>query len=174
MTTTCELTTYTPTPMLDIPLSRTSLSRKIILKSPLLHDAILELASSSSSQDSLLTITSSPTAPFFTLASASPLGSTVVEFSNDRDLLETFQVPVRSQSSYRFALVRYAVRAMAVASKVSIRGDGAGVLSLQFMVEWEGKASFIDFRFLPVEEGEEEAGGDGDGDGDGDEDGGEE
>ena len=80
----------------------------------------------------------------------------MVEFSNDKDLLETFQVPVTAHSSYRFALVKYAVRAMAVASKVSIRGDDLGVLSLQFMVEWEGKPCFIDFRFLPVEEGEED------------------
>jgi len=39
---------------------------------------------------------------------------------------------------------------MAIASKVSIRGDGYGVLSMQFMIEQEGGvASFVDFRFLP-------------------------
>ena len=40
---------------------------------------------------------------------------------------------------------------MAIASKVSIRGDNAGVLSMQFMIEHEGgNPSFIDFRFLPL------------------------
>lgn len=39
---------------------------------------------------------------------------------------------------------------MAIASKVSIREDGHGVLSMQFMIEHEGGvASFVDFRFLP-------------------------
>ena len=64
---------------------------------------------------------------------------------------------------------------MAAASKVSIRGDNVGVLSLQFMIDHDGGAtpSFIDFRFLPFDvsggntedddEGEDE-GGDGDDD----------
>lgn len=48
---------------------------------------------------------------------------------------------------------------MAVATKVSVRGDAQGVLSLQFMIEIEpGKMSFVDFRFVPYvdEEGEAE------------------
>ena len=49
---------------------------------------------------------------------------------------------------------------MSVASKVSVRADSQGVLSLQFMIEVEaGKLSFVDFRFVPlVEEGGEEEG----------------
>ena len=41
----------------------------------------------------------------------------------------------RIEQNYRFPLIRKAARAMAVANKVSIRGDRQGVLSLQFMVE---------------------------------------
>ena len=51
---------------------------------------------------------------------------------------------------------------------VSIRGDKQGVLSLQFMIEWEGGAdggmgatgkgpSFVEFRILPVGEGGSES-----------------
>lgn len=101
---------------------------------------------------------------------------------------ETFLVsppPSRSivKQSYRFSLIRNASRAMAAASKVSIRGDRQGVLSLQFMIELgdggsggsnagRGDAvssvgsaggnnvSFVDFRFVPLldEEGEEDDG----------------
>ena len=40
---------------------------------------------------------------------------------------------------------------MAMASKVSIRGDVHGVLSLQFMIEQEGGGTcFVDFRFIPL------------------------
>ncbi|KAJ5814906.1 hypothetical protein N7474_006683 [Penicillium riverlandense] len=75
----------------------------------------------------------------------------------------------RIQQSYRFALVRKAARAMAVANKVSIRGDRQGVLSLQFMIELDeqgvaagrsvgagvktaavGTVCFVDFRFVPL------------------------
>ena len=47
---------------------------------------------------------------------------------------------------------------MAIASKVSIRGDNLGVLSMQFMIEQEagGAASFVDFRFLPLTTGSDE------------------
>ncbi|KAH8697735.1 putative DNA repair protein Rad1 [Talaromyces proteolyticus] len=95
---------------------------------------------------------------------------------------ETFQVnPPSSMGSrvkenYRFALIRKAARAMAAATKVSIRGDIQGVLSMQFMVELgdsggtaggslssegsAGNVSFVDFRFVPLigddEEGDED------------------
>lgn len=98
---------------------------------------------------------------------------------------ETFQVNPPStmgtlvKESYRFALIRKSARAMAAATKVSIRGDIQGVLSLQFMIELgdDGSAasdvglaggghprnvSFVDFRFVPLidqeneEEGDEE------------------
>lgn len=47
---------------------------------------------------------------------------------------------------------------MAAATKVSIRGDNQGVLSLQFMIEMEGgQVSFVDFRFVPlVQDGDED------------------
>ncbi|RAH45174.1 putative DNA repair protein Rad1, partial [Aspergillus brunneoviolaceus CBS 621.78] len=90
---------------------------------------------------------------------------------------ETFLVSPPSSSSsggsqhirqdYRFKAIQKASRAMAVANKVSIRGDRQGVLSLQFMIESDVHAgtsgarlsargglapvvSFVDFRFVPL------------------------
>lgn len=40
---------------------------------------------------------------------------------------------------------------MAIASKVSIRGDSLGVLSLQFMISINKVVSFVDFRYLPFQ-----------------------
>jgi cell cycle checkpoint protein len=78
----------------------------------------------------------------------------------------------RIRQSYRFALIPKAARAMAVANKVSIRGDRQGVLSLQFMIELDdnvaagrpvgagvkapaGPVCFVDFRFVPLLDEEE-------------------
>ncbi|KAL8714493.1 MAG: hypothetical protein Q9225_006559 [Loekoesia sp. 1 TL-2023] len=154
VTTTCEMVTYEPEDQDEIPLQRDALAQKIIMRSSWLHDAINELASTSPSR---LTIAASPSAPYFTLSSKGALGSATIEFSNDQQLLETFHVPERTVNTYKYSLVRAASRAMAIASKVSIRGDEQGVLSLQFMIEVEeGRVSFIDFRFVPFlpEEGE--------------------
>ena len=75
------------------------------------------------------------------------------------NLLETFQLsdPEASlRATYKFSLVQKAAKAMSLATKVSIRADTQGVLSLQFMIEVEaGKVSFVDFRFVPLVEDEE-------------------
>lgn len=154
--TTCEMVTYEPEDQDEIPLQRDALAQKIIMRSNWLFNAINELASTSPSR---LTIAASPTAPYFILSSNGPLGSAAVEFSKDQQLLETFYVPKRTVNSYKYTLVKAAGRAMQLASKVSIRGDKQGVLSLQFMIELGGsRVSFIDFRFVPLlpEDGDEE------------------
>ncbi|KAI9840528.1 MAG: ssDNA endodeoxyribonuclease [Thelocarpon superellum] len=165
VTTTCELVTYEPEMQEEIPLQRDKLAQKIIMRASWLHDAINELSSTSPTR---LTIIASPSAPYFSLASTGPLGSASVEFSKDPALLETFQVAHRTVNTYKYASIKAASRAMAIASKVSIRGDEQGVLSLQFMIETEGGGvSFVDFRFVPFlpEQGEgdedEESGGEG-------------
>ncbi|KAB2580913.1 Repair protein Rad1/Rec1 [Lasiodiplodia theobromae] len=174
VTTTCELTTYEldEAEDEDIPFARDELAMKIIMRSSFLHDAVAELGSTNPEN---LALRASPTAPFFSLSASGTLGSTVVEFDRpensgpkqqDTTLLETFQVAHRVVYTYRFALIKAAARAMAAATKVSIRGDSQGVLSLQFMVEVDsGQVSFIDFRFVPLieeeaEEGDEDSDGD--------------
>ncbi|KAL4977559.1 repair protein Rad1/Rec1/Rad17-domain-containing protein [Aspergillus desertorum] len=93
----------------------------------------------------------------------------------------------RLRQDFRFAYIQKAARAMAAANKVSIRGDRQGVLSLQFMLEFDtagsvttgnsvgnnvrsgsvrgadvnapgSTVSFVDFRFVPLLD-EDELGG---------------
>ena len=156
VTTICQLATYEPEFQEEIPLQKDAITQKIIMRASWLQDAINELSSTSPTR---LIIVSSPTAPYLTLSSSGPLGSATVEFSKDPQLLETFQVPRRIMNTYKYSLIKGASRAMAIASKVSIRSDEQGVLSLQFMIEVEnGVFSFVDFRFVPFlpEEGEGE------------------
>lgn len=163
VTTTCQLVTFEPEAYEDIPFDRDHLAQKIIMRASWLHDAIYELSSTSPER---LTVLSSPSAPYFSLSATGPLGSATVEFSKDTQLLETFQVSQRTVNTYKFSLIKAAARAMALATKVSIRGDDQGVLSLQFMIEVEGGVvSFIDFRFVPfvAEDGDEAGGEDGEG-----------
>ncbi|KAL3451028.1 Rad1/Rec1/Rad17 [Aspergillus insuetus] len=76
----------------------------------------------------------------------------------------------RIKQDYRFSFIHKAASAMAAANKVSIRGDRQGVLSLQFMIEFDtnghvvasnstrsqvrdtpgSTVSFVDFRFVPL------------------------
>jgi cell cycle checkpoint protein len=129
---------------------------KIIMQARWLFDAVSELSATSPSS---LELTAFPDAPYLSLLSAGHLGSASVEFSKGRDLLETFTVREKWRQNYKFELIKAATEAMRLASKVSVRGDQQGVLSLQFMVEVEGGGvSFVDFRFVPFipEENEDE------------------
>ena len=147
VTTVCELATYTPEPVADIPLRKDAIVQKIIMRAGWLHDAIAELSAAAPTR---LTVLAAPTRPYFSLSANGPHGSATVEFTRDPALLETFQVARRVSNTYRYALIQGARRAMGMATKVSIRADDQGVLSLQFMIEVEGgNVSFVDFSFVP-------------------------
>ncbi|KAH8682442.1 DNA repair exonuclease rad1 [Xylariales sp. PMI_506] len=146
----CNMITYTPDLPDDIPFDREDLTFKIIMQARWLLDGLSELAPMSPTR---ITISAMPTAPFLSLSGGGSLGSASVDFSNGRELLETFSVREKWTQSFKFDLVKSASEAMRIASKVSFRGDGQGVLSLQFMVEMEGGVvSFLDFRFVPYAE----------------------
>ncbi|KND90975.1 DNA damage checkpoint control protein rad1, partial [Tolypocladium ophioglossoides CBS 100239] len=161
--TTAGLTTYLPEIPEDIPFDRNDVSFKIIMQSRTLLDSLAEISPTSPEK---LTITAMKTSPYLSLAGTSDLGSSGVDFARGRDLLETFTIADRWSQTYKFDFVKSSSEAMRIASKVSLRGDGQGVLSLQFMVDMDGgKRSFLDFRFVPfmmheddegVEEEEEE------------------
>ncbi|KAI0405854.1 DNA repair exonuclease rad1 [Xylaria palmicola] len=151
----CNIVTYTPDFPDDIPFDRDDLTFKIIMQARWLLDSLSELAPMSPVR---ITVSALPNAPYLRLASGGATGSANVDFSSGRDLLETFSVREPWVQSFKFDLVKSASEAMRIASKVSFRGDGQGVLSLQFMVEVEaGLVSFLDFRFVPYNTQEDES-----------------
>lgn len=205
VTTTCDLTTYEPASeyLEGIPLARDALTLKIIMRSAWLSDAIAEL--SNTNPTVVVFNASNTTPPFFALeGQGGPFGDGTVDFmpeqasssSNTRNkksplVTETFSVVPqpgshgRVKQRYKFDLIKKAGQAMKLASKVSIRQDRQGVLSLQFMIEiggessgvvrdgangsvvtngsgagnanTGGKVSFVDFRFVPlIDEDEDE------------------
>lgn len=163
VTTTCDLTTYEASTTEEIPFNRDSLALKTIMRASSLQDTVTELSSMS---PETITITATPTSNI-SFTSSGSLGSATVDFTTNTPLstsapiLETFHCPRKTSASFKFGLVKAAQRAMASATKVSLRLDGEGVLSLQFLVELdvEGKeegegVAFVDFRVVPLVEGE--------------------
>ncbi|KAK3710736.1 checkpoint clamp complex protein Rad1 [Vermiconidia calcicola] len=176
VTTTCDLTTYEASTTEEIPFNRDSLALKTIMRASSLLDTVTEL---SSMNPETITITATPGSAAsnnISFTSTGSLGSATVDFTTNTPLsttapiLETFQCPRKTSASFKFGLVKAAQRAMASATKVSLRLDGEGVLSLQFLVELvEGKeegegVAFVDFRVVPLFEGED---GEGHGEGNG-------
>ncbi|PHH68838.1 hypothetical protein CDD82_233 [Ophiocordyceps australis] len=145
--TTAGLTTYLPEIPQEIPFDRNDLSFKMIMQSRCLLDCMSEISPMGPVK---LSITATKSSPHLLLSSTSDHGTSDVDFARARELLETFSVWRRWSQTFKFDFVKSASEAMRIASKVSLRGDGQGVLSLQFMVDMEdGKRSFLDFRFIP-------------------------
>ncbi|KAJ4146401.1 checkpoint clamp complex protein Rad1 [Fusarium falciforme] len=162
--TTASLTTYLPEIPDEIPFDRNDLAFKMIMQSRTLLDSLAEISPTAPTK---LTITATKTTPFLSLAGIGDLGSSGVDFARGRDLIESLGIRERWSQCYKFDFIKNSSEAMRIATKVSLRGDGQGVLSLQFMVEMEGgKQSYLDFRFIPFiqhdedddEESAEEAG----------------
>ncbi|ROV96351.1 hypothetical protein VPNG_09056 [Cytospora leucostoma] len=152
--TTCNLTTYLPEAPEDIPFDRDDVAFKVIMQSRWLLDALVEMAHSNPTR---ITITATKQEPYLRLSCVGPLGGSSVDFAKGRDLLETFSVRERWVQTFKFDMVKSAIEAMRLASKVSLRGDGQGVLSLQFMVEMEGGGvNFLIFTFVPYVTAEDE------------------
>ncbi|KAK5744340.1 checkpoint clamp complex protein Rad1 [Elasticomyces elasticus] len=182
VTTTSDLTTYeaeTGGGGEDIPFNRENLALKTIMRAGALLDAVQELGSLSPGS---LCISASPTSSRsggtgggsanLSLSAAGALGEARIDFSfregggSETPVLETFQCQRRVSSHYRFSAIKAAQRAMGAATKVSVRMDGEGVLSLQFLVEVDGGGggggegvAFVDFRVVPLVEGEADEGG---------------
>ncbi|KAK0391817.1 hypothetical protein NLU13_1316 [Sarocladium strictum] len=160
--TTAALTTYLPEMPDDIPFDRNDLVFKIIMQSRSLLDCLAEISPTAPNK---LTLTASKTAPFLAIVGEGDLGSSTADFARGKELIETFNIHDRWSHTFKFDFIKNATEAMRIASKVSLRGDGQGVLSLQFMVDIEGgKTSFLDFRFVPyvqydASEDEEDDGG---------------
>ncbi|KAF3932853.1 hypothetical protein ABW19_dt0209779 [Dactylella cylindrospora] len=171
VTTTCHLTTFiSPTSYELIPFERTSMTHKIIIKGAWLHDAFQELDATS---PEILTYSVSPHKPYFSLSGNGILSTVTVDFSNNKNVLETFNANTDSSNKYKFSLIKKAMKAMGLATKASLRGDASGVLSMQYLIEMPEKGGagpiFIDFRFLPLneeadEDGEDSSYGEGEGD----------
>lgn len=199
VTTTCEINTYHVRGEADdegsIPLDRNSMCMKVIMRSTWLYDAIAEL--SGTSPEAVVLNASQRSQPYFALeGEGGPFGDVTVEYLPQSQteptpglarskkqpfVTETFTIAApsgmhgRIKQKYKFDLIKKAGRAMSLASKVSIRQDLQGVLSLQFMIELGGqmngtrdgnnlrgvdgpggKVYFVDFRFVPLLDGEGE------------------
>lgn len=152
--TTCNLNTYLPEAPEDIPFDRDDIAFKIIMQSRWLLDALTEMAHSNPTR---LVIATSRQEPYLRLSCTGPLGGSSVDFAKGRDLLETFTVREKWVQSFKFDMIKTAIEAMRLGSKVSLRGDGQGVLSMQFMVEVEGsRSNFLMFSFVPYVTSEED------------------
>jgi cell cycle checkpoint protein len=164
VTTTCDLTTYDPISNEEIPFARDAIALKAIMRSTSLLDAINELSPLNPATITITATASTSSQSILSLSAAGSLGSATVDFStstpSDTPILETYTCHRKTSASYTFSLLKAAQRAMATATKVSLRIDEEGVLNLQFLIDVEAVGggqghTFVEFRVVPLVEGED-------------------
>ncbi|KAG8688680.1 ssDNA endodeoxyribonuclease [Ceratobasidium sp. 394] len=150
--TTCEVTTLEPEPNLELPFDDDekhvfmSLSVvKLIMKSSWLREALSEIDASCDTLSIICTPGGNRREPALRIHAVGSFGSTEMDYPNDRDVLELFECVERVSFSYRFSHIARALRALQGSLKTSLRIDGDGLLSLQFMMP-ASQGALVEFR----------------------------
>ncbi|XP_038059027.1 cell cycle checkpoint protein RAD1-like [Patiria miniata] len=149
----CSIKTLEPEETLDFNFCGANVINKIIMKSECLKDAFQELDMTSE----VLEILMSPDKPYFRLSTFGNAGSAHSDFPKDSDLVESFQCTKTQSNRYKLVLLKPTVKALMSSTKVSIRTDNRGFLSLQYMIRNEdGQICFVEYYCAPDEEQDEE------------------
>lgn len=149
----CSIKTLEPDETLDFNFCSANVVNKIIMKSECLTDAFQELDMTSE----VLEILMSPDKPYLRLSTFGHCGTTFSDFPKESDMVESFQCTTTQTNRYKLSLIKPSVKALAVSSKVSMRTDHRGFLSLQYMIRnEEGQVCFVEYYCAPDEEADEE------------------
>jgi cell cycle checkpoint protein len=141
----------------------TNVALQLIIAGRVMADAVSELKAIDTE---ILTLRAARTStPRFVLLSHGKIGLSQFSFPEDtgsgKPLFERFMVNAPAESadpdvvvnSYTFGQILKAQDAMALATRVSIRCDAHGYMSIQSMYELgAGTAIFIDFRFCAIQD----------------------
>ncbi|KAF8744054.1 Repair protein Rad1/Rec1/Rad17, partial [Rhizoctonia solani] len=142
--TTCEVTTLEPEPNLELPFDDDE------KRSVWLREALSEIDQSC---DTLTIICNPPgggkkQSPL-RIHAVGAFGSTEMDYPNDREVLELFECVERVSFNYRYRHIARALRPLQSSLKVSLRIDGDGLLSLQFMMP-ASQGALIEFKACSI------------------------
>ncbi|KAK2154367.1 hypothetical protein NP493_2193g00010 [Ridgeia piscesae] len=145
----CSIKTMEPDETLDFNFCSTNVVNKIIMKSECLKEAFSDLDMTSDVVQFLL----SPDEPFFRLSTFGNAGSTHSDFPRDSDMVESFQCTRTQTSRYKISLLKPSLKALMLSSRISVRTDTRGFLSMQYMIKMEdGQVCFVEYFCSPDEE----------------------
>ncbi|XP_005100665.1 cell cycle checkpoint protein RAD1 [Aplysia californica] len=145
----CSLKTLEPDEVLDFDFCSDNVVNKIIMKSECLKEVFNELDTTSE----VLQILMSPDQPFLQFSTFGNAGSTHSSFPKDSEMVESFECTQTQTNRYKISLLKPSVKALALSTRISIRTDSRGFLSLQYMIRTEdGQICFVEYFCAPDEE----------------------
>lgn len=105
-----------------------------------------------------LEIYMSPTAPFFKVTSLGVMQSdSTVEVARSSDMMLMFTCKAMCSVRYKMSHIRIPMKALNLATKVALRTDGSGLLSMQMMVLSEDTAQiYVEYFVTPLTDDEDD------------------
>ncbi|XP_012227665.1 cell cycle checkpoint protein RAD1 [Linepithema humile] len=143
----CSLKTLEVDTLLDFHLESENVVNKVVLKTELLKDIIGELDQTSD----LVKLCLSPEEPFFRISTNGLRGICHITLPHDSNLIDTFQCTSTGTSSFKFAHIKPAMKALSCANQVSLRTDSTGLLCFQYMVKADNEHTcYMEYYISPL------------------------
>ncbi|KAG7498149.1 cell cycle checkpoint protein RAD1 [Solea senegalensis] len=147
--TVCKINTQEPEEPIDFEFCSANVTNKVILLSESLKEPFSELDMTSE----VLQITMSPSQPYFRLSTFGNSGNAHYDYPKDSEMMELFRCNKTQTNRYKMSLLKPSTKALALSSKVSVRTDSRGFLSLQYLVRNDdGQICFVEYYCCPDEE----------------------
>lgn len=145
----CKIQTQDAEETLDFDFTSANVVNKIIMQATCLSEAFAELDTSSD----VLEMHTSDSTPFFRLSTFGYAGTTQIDYPKDSEMIEVFECTKTLVNRYKLVLLKPCSRALNCSSKVSLRIDQRGFLSLQCMILTEDRQPcFVEFLCVPEED----------------------
>ena len=144
----CKIRTREAEPCLDFNFATANIVSKVIMKSEYLKDVFTELDTLSE----LVELRVSPTEKTFRVATQSPAGESEATVPDSSDMVEQFTSTATSQARYKLGMIKHGLKPLSLSDRVSLRIDDRDFLCLQYILNTENGAVFLEFYCAPDEE----------------------
>ncbi|XP_064392119.1 LOW QUALITY PROTEIN: cell cycle checkpoint protein RAD1-like [Halichondria panicea] len=149
----CQLTTQDAEETLDFDFVSANVVAKLIMAAECLREAFSELDMTSEVVEVMMTPDPPHFRPHFRLTTFGYAGTTQIDHPKDSEMVEVFECQKSTVNRYKLSLLRSCTKALSHASKISLRVDHRGFLSLQCMIIPENKqVCFVEFLCVPDED----------------------
>ncbi|MFH4976160.1 hypothetical protein AB6A40_002869 [Gnathostoma spinigerum] len=140
----CLVRTLNPDVILDFDFDTLNLSAKIIMKPLKLRETFQDLDTTCSAVKLMIK------QHVFSIATIGDYGEVQVDFPQHSEQIEKMECSSEATHHYRYNLLKRMIPSLGLCSKVSLRIDQRGILSMQFMIETSDNHNiFIEFFCVP-------------------------
>ncbi|GMT19029.1 hypothetical protein PFISCL1PPCAC_10326, partial [Pristionchus fissidentatus] len=139
------INTLSTTPNLAFDFLKDELKARVIMKASVLKDAFKELDTSSPGVLFIIGPTS------FSVQTQGDLGKVTTTIPKHSEFLEAIECDRVTRTMYRLSLMKRMEKALSISSKVSLRIDRMGIMTMQFMMEKcaDNYQIFLEFFIAP-------------------------